>query len=503
MSPKILTIKADLTILIIIAILILLLRWQTWGLPLDRDEGAYAYIASHLFENNFVPYQSVFDHKPPGIHLLYWFSFQIFGESESAVRYLSLLNSLLASALFYLLLIWLKQNIYRRILFSVIFVLFSNSFLYAGLLSNTEVFLSTTLVALFLTFTIACDVAYKSSGSKIRLGLNLLMGILTAIALMIKPNSFINVAFIILWIALIDIKSRSFKKMLYVENWMPFIHDLGIIILGATVVILPILLYFYSNDALNAFIESVITFNKWYVSNGVVDTIPELGFFNWLIRDPFIPFSYFVYVLIISPFIILVLERNSLNSYKIIAFLWLFINFFAAKIPIRDFDHYYFPLLQSSVIFWSISAYKLNSQIIVSIVLLIFIVLWGNLWQIPQKEAYARYYGPGAQPVYEYRNLGYNLNRSTKPQDYITLWIDEPEILFYAQRDNSNRYIYTYAMMIPDFFQQLNKGLELKPRAIISFKNNVPTFILDYIKRENYIKDQNINVADVYYRKGQ
>src|SRR5690348_4867189 len=47
-----------------------LMRLPALRLPLERDEGAYAYIAN-LWLHGGLPYRDVFDHKPPLLYLLY------------------------------------------------------------------------------------------------------------------------------------------------------------------------------------------------------------------------------------------------------------------------------------------------------------------------------------------------------------------------------------------------------------------------------------------------
>src|SRR3989304_6048980 len=53
-----------------LAALGLAFRAGALDLPLDRDEGAYAYIGSKLIHGT-VPYRDAFDHKPPGVYFFY------------------------------------------------------------------------------------------------------------------------------------------------------------------------------------------------------------------------------------------------------------------------------------------------------------------------------------------------------------------------------------------------------------------------------------------------
>ena len=62
-----------------------LLRMNFWGQPLQLDEGVYSYIGWGMFEG-LVPYRDVFDHKPPGIYLLYALAFLLFRPADLSIK---------------------------------------------------------------------------------------------------------------------------------------------------------------------------------------------------------------------------------------------------------------------------------------------------------------------------------------------------------------------------------------------------------------------------------
>ncbi len=55
------------------------------GLPLERDEGEYAYIAWRWLDGE-VPYVESFDQKPPGIFAIYALILVVFGKTPAATR---------------------------------------------------------------------------------------------------------------------------------------------------------------------------------------------------------------------------------------------------------------------------------------------------------------------------------------------------------------------------------------------------------------------------------
>ena len=64
------------------------LRLPHLGLPLDRDEGEYAYAAWRLLEGG-LPYRDAFDLKSPGIYGLYALALALFGHGVEAIRLLA------------------------------------------------------------------------------------------------------------------------------------------------------------------------------------------------------------------------------------------------------------------------------------------------------------------------------------------------------------------------------------------------------------------------------
>ena len=77
-------------------LLAVLLHLRFLAEPLERDEGAYAYVATRILAGD-LPYRDVFDHKPPGVHYAYAAAFLALGPTEGAVRLLGALAGILAT----------------------------------------------------------------------------------------------------------------------------------------------------------------------------------------------------------------------------------------------------------------------------------------------------------------------------------------------------------------------------------------------------------------------
>ena len=64
----------------------LLLRVPVAAMPLERDEGEYAYIAQQWLQGG-LPYRDSFDQKPPGVHLMYVLIEALGGTTPAAIHW--------------------------------------------------------------------------------------------------------------------------------------------------------------------------------------------------------------------------------------------------------------------------------------------------------------------------------------------------------------------------------------------------------------------------------
>jgi hypothetical protein len=72
-------------ILAVAAVAFVFVRAPFVSVPLERDEGEYAYIAQRLLTGE-MPYRDAFDQKPPGVFLAYAGAFAILGQSVEAIH---------------------------------------------------------------------------------------------------------------------------------------------------------------------------------------------------------------------------------------------------------------------------------------------------------------------------------------------------------------------------------------------------------------------------------
>lgn len=69
----------------LVVLAVLVVRWRFVNMPLERDEGEYAYFG-HLILNGITPYMEAYNMKLPGIYYMYALIMAVFGESFKGIH---------------------------------------------------------------------------------------------------------------------------------------------------------------------------------------------------------------------------------------------------------------------------------------------------------------------------------------------------------------------------------------------------------------------------------
>ena len=227
------------TLIWLVAILALtwLLRMNFWSRPFQMDEGVYAYIGWGMFKG-LVPYKDIFDHKPPGIYVLYALSFLLFGTSGVSIKVFGTIYTLgTVLAVFF---------VARRLagstagcLTALLYAVFSCGPRIEGGGVNTEVFMA-------LPYTLAAYSMLKAVETD-RGKHYFLVGVWTGIACTIKQVAVVN----LLWVGV--------YFLFYVwrlKKWNAVTHSVknGVLVaVGSILPWIPFIFYFYLKEATREF----------------------------------------------------------------------------------------------------------------------------------------------------------------------------------------------------------------------------------------------------------
>lgn len=186
---------------IISVILSYTIRIQYMNTVLDLDEGTYLTVGM-LFAKGKIPYQDVYESKPPLLHLLNAINYLIVGNDILLSRIIIIIIAAFTSVTLYLI---TKQAFDNRtaILASLFFTIFSSSPLLGGFKNLTEPYA-------VLFGWIALAFFFKAVKNKEEVKLYLISGFFIGCYIMIRLTGLLLILYLFLWLI---ITTKNWKKI--------------------------------------------------------------------------------------------------------------------------------------------------------------------------------------------------------------------------------------------------------------------------------------------------
>ena len=444
----------DVFLLGCILVGVLLLRLPGLVLPLERDEGAYAYVAATWLQGG-LPYRDAFDHKPPFIYLLYMPPLLTTLPPVTAIRLWSAILCLVSTGLVFSVgrHVWSARI---ALLGALIYGIAGSAFDLQGLILNTE-------QALVLPALGALWAAIHVDKTQ-RLRFAVLLGSACAAAVLVKP---VAVVLAILVVLPCLRQPRTTAKLLS-----------GVIV-GVAVVIVPVILYFWARGGWNDLLFGVWTYNRLYAMEAQE---------RWQVGPlvdmlvPFVPL-----LLVALGGIALLRDRPTAEQRAgwLIA-VWTAALLAAAVGSLRAFIHYYYPVLPGLAILaapcipWLWEQGRGRAKIeqfaggIASALLACLILgplaaqnikLIGTTAEQQAIQLYGaagkRYFAPAAE-------VAAYVRAHTEADDSIYIFAAEPEVYVLAQRRSASRYIYDYPLgLLAEAPAELSRELTANPPKLV------------------------------------
>jgi hypothetical protein len=415
-----------------VAAVAVLLRWPLASIPLERDEGEYAYIAQRWLRGE-VPYRDAFDQKPPGAFAAYALFFRMFGESIEAIHWGTQLYTLITLALIVLAgrrLFGLGAGLTAALLAAFM----TADCCVLGNAANTETFLTLPLTVGFLATLQAVE---RSSA-----GWAAIAGACGTLAMLCKQVALPNAAFHFLLLL-----AAGRRRLALVAAYVA----------GAAVALAPVVGYFADAGALREFWDCVVGHNLAYARRVPVYLYPGtfLGSFLPVVRQWW-PILGFAGVTLCTPD-----ERPSVLSPWLrprrLAGLWLLASFAGVSVGGYYREHYYIQAIPPLAVLAGrgvgilASRWAPRRQTVTAVALSVAAVVYGVLiapWYYltgtPAEKCSAIY---GGNPFRESPFVAEYLARHSDPDDTVFIFGSEPQLLFYAGRKSASRYIFVYPLM--------------------------------------------------------
>jgi 4-amino-4-deoxy-L-arabinose transferase-like glycosyltransferase len=420
-------------------LVIVALRAPLLTIPLERDEGEYAYIAWRLGYNE-LPYRDWFDQKPPAVFYVYRLALMLPFEPIRAIHFVALLFSATsACALFFLGLRFMSR--FWAWLAGALFALLAADPLIQGTAANTELFMLCPLILSQIAFVTAINRQKKT------VFFTLLAGALTGVAFMFKQVAIVN------WLLMIGLYPIFVRG----ENrWRAAISFAAWSATGLLAVLGFVVLYFFAHGGLRNFVENVFTHNLQYVGAVPVSWRFEYcwGTLTRLARTQTIVW------LSAAVGLIGLLKSRKLTWFALLTG-WFITSFIGASASGYFFPHYFQQLLPPLALAAAAGADRLHfarplrslphgsRRVLLAalVAILPVVTLWPFLFRYSPADAVRRIY-PG-DFFAEMPRFAQRVEEVTPPNRPIFIFGSEPELLFYAHRPSATRYIFLFPLYGP------------------------------------------------------
>ncbi len=456
-------IRGTVFLLLLLALATALLRIHFLDVPLERDEGAYAYIAQRLALGE-VPYKDSFDQKPPGAAIAYWTAFRFGPETARTIHVLGLVVALLSS--------WALTFVVRRLADDrsalaaglVLAFLLSDPHVF-GFSANTELFMTlpAVLSVLPLLRILSGERGLRSAAA---------CGVLNGIAFLFKPVAVFNMAFCVLAVWLFSEKRNGAAD-----------RRILLTVVAAAAFFFPILSSFLIFAALGgggAYIDAVFVNNYYYASTYPWEMALQLGPAAITKLAPTEGTTWALAAAIVAWGI----YRRDRKT--VLLCLWLAASCLGIVSGKRFYPHYFIQWLPPLAAMAGIGVgfvlgvfkdfrppvlrYGVSALFIVGLAWIPAAHLVPWLKASTDEVSWKSY--PG-NPFVEAPLIARFAAERTEPDDAIFIIGSEPEILFYAHRKSASRYIHTYPVLTiaPDGPRRLEEYvtdfIDRRPRMVI------------------------------------
>ncbi len=470
----------------------ILMRLPVLALPLERDEGAYAYIAA-LWLHGGLPYRDVFDHKPPLLYLLYMPAIIAAMPGAISVRLWSSLLFLIELPLVFLLArhVW---DGWSAALATLLYAVAGSTFSLQGLIFNSEQAL--VLPALVALWALCKAIETPSWRWPV------LYGICLGLVALIKPT-----AIPLLLPLILLARMRGMRGHL---------SSLALAAAGTVLPWIPMLALWGAAGAWNSVVFALITYNRLYASESVrrwsgaalIDTVAPLG-----------------------PLLVCALGGIALAGWggprrrqRTAIVLWTGAMLGAAILGLRPYIHYYYPalpglaLLTAPVVTMLVrnarrarTSWQRIAAMAAPLALLTILMVppaRDNLHMLgksPAQQAEAlygidgrEYFGPAAA-------VAARIMQKTKKGEKIFVWASEPEIYVLSGRMAAARYIYVYPLeLVPTAQQALIDQLQRNPPALfVLYHGFMPAGFEELARRQGLQQSATIGGYDIWAASGR
>lgn len=443
--------------ILVILLFVCIIRIRLLEVPLERDEGEYAY-AGQLMLKGIPPYKESYAMKMPGIYAVYTLIMALFGQTRVGIHIGLLLVNMATIILIFLLGKRLFDP-FTGIVSAATFAILSLSQSVQGVFANAEHFVILPVIGGILLLLQAID--WK------RLKPIFWSGFLLGIAFVIKQHGGIFVVFAIVYLFADQIIRRS-------ATWPQFLLKIILFSIGSIIPFGLICLFLLLAGVFDKFWFWTFTYASKYISlttfyhglnhlnknlTYIINSMPLIWVFTG------VGLTALFWNKKIRP------QRLFVETFFIFSFLSICPGF-------RFRPHYFILLLPAAALLTgvglsSIKRVRKSILIILTVTILFHSVYKQRIFLFrlsPQMISRATY---GFDPFPEMLEIAKYIKDLTSKDDRILVLGSEPQIYFYSGRRSATSYIYAYPLMEPHKY-----ALSMQKEMIKEVESIRPKFII-------------------------
>ena len=463
-------------------------RIRLAGLPLERDEGEYAY-SGQLLMHGIPPYRLAYSMKFPGTSVVYALVMSIFGDSSKGIHLGLVLINLVTVGL----ILFLGRNLLGQVAGVMAAAAYSVLSLMPYVLGSAAH--ATHFVVVFAVAGVLLLARALHRQSK---ALIFASGCLFGFALLVKQPGLLFIVF-----GSVYLFNRDWRAQLSTQN---IVFRNLLFLSGAAAPLLVAFVALWNAGVFGKFWFWTINYASQYgrqvpIWEGLQIFVDHFGTAIGTAWPIWAAAAVGFVVCIVSP------------SLRVRADFLLTFAFFSVLAVCAGFyfrPHYFIlllpavSLLAGAAAVWAINAARIRAHNLRSFVLILFAVclawpLWSEadfFFERPLAEANRMI--NGTNPFPESVKIGEYIRAQSTPSDTIAVLGSEPQIYFYSKRHSATGYIYTYGLMEPQPYAR-----QMQQEMIREIETARPKFLVLVVVNKSWLagrdSDQSIfKWADAY-----
>jgi hypothetical protein len=446
-------------------------RYRLLDMPLERDEGEYAY-AGQLLLQGIPPYQLAWNMKLPGTYFMYALGMAVFGQTAAGVHAtLMVVNSLTIIFIFVL---------GRRLFGPLAGVAACATF---GILSVSPAVLGMAAHAnhFVILFAVWGTLLLWRGEEFYRWNIFFLSGVLFGLAFLMKQQGICFCLFAVTMVIWNGVRNKAILSTVFFRK---------ILFLGIGM-ILPLALTYKALELLGV-LPKFWFWTYTYAVSYAMELTPREGisrFSDYAEKKWLIYFAFLGFILVSLPF---VMRDRAYRNQILFATAFMFFSIIGVAIDFNFREHYFILLLPALGLFVGLAIialqYATEHRFFKIIPPLVCLGILG--WTVyEQREfffklpanAVSRIVYTGDTPFVDMPAVGDYIRTNSATDATVAVIGSEPEIYFYAHRHSATGYLYMYALMEPQPFAS-----QMQYEMMNEIQTNKPEFLVYINDRDSW-----------------